>query len=156
MSNTHNENSRPTFETTELDVGMIELMAFGPVGSEVGWGGPDLPDGVDLTEPESPRNSCQIGEDCAGARNGRGAPIGYHLIEIQDTYDSGAERLAWLTPFLVEGDGLRVVVCEDCACAIEDGDLSPDTDGNWWWADPNAGAQLTAQDLGFPKGPVDR
>ena len=95
----------------------------------------NLPEGVTLEVDE---DSCVVGVECAGARivasglgkppEYGGAPIGFGLREDPETgYDVGVWNSAWLVDD-------RWVMCEDCACAYEDGDLRY-VDGEWVWKD---------------------
>jgi hypothetical protein len=142
-------------EAVELIPDMIELMTFGPGGSITAWSGPDLPEPFDLNEPERPENACSAGADCAAATATGGYPVGYHLAEVSDQWDSGREEVQWFACWVVDG---RWILCEDCAACEDDGELTITDEGEFIWSDtdPNIDAVLTARDLGLPTGPVDR
>lgn len=77
------------------------------------------PEGFDDAVDE---HTCAAGAECA---HERAMTVGFRLWETED----GRGGCYW-TAWLVDG---RWVVCEDCANAIADGDLSVSLDGVWSW-----------------------
>lgn len=87
----------------------------------------DLP--ADFDE-EVDGHNCAVGEECCGWNGRLAAPFGFALVATENGYGAEIETVRWFTPFTVDG---RWVVCEDCANAIADGDLSVTPDGVWTW-----------------------
>lgn len=78
-------------------------------------------------------HSCAAGAECCSYvpddYRPRPASVGAYLTGHEDTYGAEQEYVTW-NAWLVDG---RWVVCEDCAGAIECGDLGVTPDGVWTW-----------------------
>lgn len=123
----HPEGGRVMAHTvTEIEAPGHHYVGDGEYAPDDTWAA-SLPAGFD---DEVDGHNCAVAQRCAGWNGHWGSSVGFALWTVKDAPIREYAGVRWWSAFCV--DGTDYVVCEDCAGALEEGNLTV-ADGVWTW-----------------------